>query len=133
MLTEYYEDPRALERARTCASGPYLEGFARGLLEAGHTPGTVMKFLRAATHLGLWIERAGGSIRTLDDASIERFRLHLKRCACPGARSPLKRYRRIARHAARFLEHLRAVRAVPAMPLVAAVDAHPLRTGFEAW
>jgi len=133
MLAEYYEDPRALQRAKTCASGPYLEGFARGLLETGYTPGTVLKFLRAATHLGLWIERVGSSICALDDASIERFRLHLRRCACPGPRPPRRRYRWIARHATRFLDHLREVGVVPVEIVEAAVPAHPIRAGFEAW
>jgi len=133
MLDNYYTEPRALQRARTCASGPYLEAFADGLDEAGYSRGTILTLLRTATHLGLWVDREGISIRALDDGSIERFGLHLRRCACPGPRPPRRRRREIAARAKRFLEHLREAGVVRPAPIPEVADKHPVRASFEAW
>src|SRR5713101_4357617 len=132
MLTNYYENPHALDRARTSASGPYLGAFAHELMEAGYASETIRQFLRTATHLGLWIEREGASIQALDAVSIERFRLHLAGCRCPAPRRRRRRSRQIAAQAARFLEHLRddGVVSPEACPTV---DTHPVRAGFHAW
>lgn len=133
MLDQYFVEARALERARTCASGPHLEAFAQELREVGYTAGTVLQFLRTATHLGIWLDVRGAPIRALDDALIERFQLHLRRCTCPGPRPRRRRYRRITAQAARFLKHLGEAGVVPPATARTSVGAHPVRAGFDAW
>ncbi len=133
MLDKYYTEPRALQRARTCASGPYLKAFADALESVGYSPGTIVTLLRTATHLGLWIEQDGTSISTLDDDSIARFGLHLRNCVCPGPRPSRRRRREIAARAKRFLEHLRDAGVVPPAPVPKLSDEHPVLASFKSW
>ena len=70
MLEQYFKAKYALVHARPGLAGPFLEGFA-GLLETeGFTPSTVGRYLRAAAHLGVWMEAEGIAIPELDDSVI---------------------------------------------------------------
>jgi site-specific recombinase XerD len=132
MLEQFFGEPRAIERARASISGPYLDGFSQWLGEVGYASSSIQEFLRTAVHLGLWAEREQTPIGDISEASIDRFRLHLGACRCPGPRPPRREDGRIATRAERFLQYLRdqgiARAACPSAP-----DLHPLIVGFETW
>jgi integrase/recombinase XerD len=133
MLDQFFEEPRALERARGSAAGPYLEGFSDWLRKSGYAPSSVLKFVRTAVHVGLWAARSHTAIRELDQAAIERFRGHLRTCSCPGPRPRRRRDRRTAALAARFLQYLRVEEVAREEATSSARQVHPLVAGFGAW
>lgn len=133
MLDQFFGDRRAHERARSSASGPHLDGFSQWLHEVGYAPRSILEFLRTAVHLGLWTARRHTPIGDLDEALIERFRLHLRRCRCPGRQPRRPRDRWIASRATRFLQYLRQQGAVRETPPRQPVEVHPLLAGFDAW
>lgn len=132
MVDQYFEDPVALERARTSWSGPHLDGYSEWLHGCGFAPSSIQVYLRIAVHIGLWAERRRIPIRDLDQAALEQFRVHLRRCRCPGPRPKRRRTRKITMWAARFVEYLRERGVVQESPQ-ALVEPHPLVAGFGAW
>ncbi len=133
MVEQFFSDPRALERARGCAVGPHLDGFMAWLQEAGYASSSIETFARTAVHLGVWTQRCRAAIADLDEIAIERFRAHLRECACPGPRPPRRRYHSIAARADRFLEYLREQGVVPQAPAPELEQVHPLIEGFQEW
>lgn len=132
MLEQFFKEARALERARTSASGPYLDGFIGSLQAVGYGERSILDLTRTAVHLGLWMERRRISLREVDDASIERFRIHLRTCRCPGPRPRRRRDRKISTWAATFVRYLRQEGLVPqAAPSGVALPRHIAK--FEAW
>lgn len=88
----------------------YLTGFGEALFATGHKANTVTFHLRAAAHLGCWLERRALAIEDLDRDSLAAFSAHLQSCHCPGRRrdqSP----RSVAR-VRRFVEYLYQVGVV---------------------
>src|SRR5881628_2273239 len=133
MLDRFFKDPRTQERARSSGSGPHLDGFSQWLHEVGYTAGSILEFLRTAVHVGLWTARERTPMGDLDEALIERFRLHLRRCRCPGRQPGRPQDRRITSRATRFLQYLRQQGAVREAPPHQPSEVHPLLAGFEAW
>ena len=132
MVEQHFKDSRALKGASTSASGPHLDGFSKWLQEIGYGPGSILTVLRMAVHVGLWCDRSRTSLGAFDEASIEQFRLHLRKCSCPGL--PLRRNSRwTATHATLFLQYLRDHGIAAAAPVLCASPVHPLIAGFEAW
>ena len=133
MVDQFFGEPRALQRARASASGPHLDGFSEWLREVGYAPSSILDFVRTAVHVGLWAERSLTAIRELDQASIERFRAHLRTCTCPGPRPRRRRDGRTAALAGRFLQYLREQGVVREAPAPCAPHIHPLVVEFGAW
>lgn len=82
MISDYFEAPSALERMRSGSVGPHIDGFATALAEDGYSPHTIRGYIRAAVHLGRWVDRRGIELSTLDDGVFEPFRRHLSCCRC---------------------------------------------------
>jgi hypothetical protein len=76
MLEQYFKAQYALVQARPGIAGPFLEGFAGHLETEGFTPSTVGRYLRAAAHLGAWMEAEGIALPDLDDTVIGGFIQH---------------------------------------------------------
>ena len=132
MMDQYFADPAALNRARTSWSGPHLDGYLEWLRDLGFAPVSIQSFARTAVHVGLWAGRKRIPIRDLDQAALERFRAHLRRCGCPGPRPKRRRFRKITMWAAKFVDYLREQGVVHEAPHVPA-EHHPLVAGFDAW
>jgi integrase/recombinase XerD len=92
---------------RSCSRGIVLQldAFATSLGEAGYSPHTIRKCVRAATHLCCWAERHGLPVGSFDESTLRRFKCHLSQCKCPRRRKGLSR--NAFRGAALFLAHLR--------------------------
>lgn len=138
MLAAYYEDARALERARGSTSGPYLEGFVERLRGEGYATVTIQEYVRAAVHLGLWVQGASIDLSAIDDHAIGQFEAHLRSCTCPGPRPPPRpppsRGQRITARVNRFREHLSEVGVLRETPTPRDTkDVGPLLTGFNSW
>jgi integrase/recombinase XerD len=73
MLKDFYNRPRALERLRSCSTGPHMDDFADALKDDGYTWSTSRDLLRGLWHLGTWLDREDLALHGLDDAQVERF------------------------------------------------------------
>jgi len=132
MISDYFEAPSALERMRSGSVGPYIDGFATALAEGAYSPHTIRGYIRAAVHLGRWVDRRGLELSTLDNSVLEPFRRHLSRCRC------FKRSKGVFKGAAsgaeQLLAYLRRCEAVapvkPAAPTTATVT---ISERFATW
>ena len=61
MLETYFVAPKTLKRLRTGLSGPYMDGFAAALEQDGYSRAAV-RYLRAAAHLGHFLQGQGASL-----------------------------------------------------------------------
>jgi site-specific recombinase XerD len=132
MMDQYFEDPAALKRASASWSGPYLDGYSEWLRDRGFAWSSIQTLARTAVHIGLWSEHVRSPICDLDEAALERFGAHLRRCRCPGPRPKRRRIRKIVMWAGRFIEYLR-VQGVVRDRLQVPTVSHPLVAGFDAW
>ena len=82
MISDYLQAPRALERLRSVCIGPYVDGFASALAEAGFSPHTIRGYLRAAAHFSSWADDRGIALACFDEDVVRQFRRHLARCRC---------------------------------------------------
>ena len=80
MLETYFAAPKTLERLRAGPSGPYMDGFAASLKRDGYRAATAVRYLRAAAHLGHFLQGRGGTLANID---LSAFFQHLRTCRCP--------------------------------------------------
>jgi hypothetical protein len=80
MLETHFAAPKALERLRAGPSGPYMDGFAASLKRDGYGAATAVRYLRAAAHLGHFLQSRGGTLAEID---LSAFFRHLRTCRCP--------------------------------------------------
>lgn len=133
MIDRYFSAPKTLRRLRDGLSGPYIDAFAEALTCDGYAHATVVRYLRAAAHLGVFLERRHKTFVDLDATTACAFRRHLRRCQCPASNGG-----RNGHHAPfgvqRFRAYLIACGLCP-RPIVS--DARPplpaLITEFTAW
>lgn len=83
MLEKYFSAPKTLRRLRGGISGPYVDGFADDLNRAGYAPASAVRYIRAAAHLGCFVQRRGGVLTDVDLNILDCFDSHLRRCRCP--------------------------------------------------
>ena len=118
--------PRCAALAR-----PHLEGFAHALHHAGYAARTTQSYLRAAAHLGLWLEQAALPWARCDEAIVTQFQQHLPTCRCPGRSGPT---RRTAVFGVRcFLHYLRHAGVVPCSAPPVAPDEPQVLRAFGQW
>jgi site-specific recombinase XerD len=82
MIETYFSAPKTLRRLRTGLTGPHIDGFADALQQQGYSPWIAVCYLRAASHLGWWVQRQGGVLSDIDTGTLETFGRHLSRCRC---------------------------------------------------
>ena len=85
MIDRYFSAPKTLRRLRSGLSGAYIDGFADALTRDGYGHATLVRYLRAAAHVGVFLERRRKTLVDLDAATIRAFRRHLRRCRCPAS------------------------------------------------
>lgn len=131
MLNVYF--PSLDTRQQLCSGlvGPHLDGFAHSLHQAGYAPGTARIYLRAATHLGLWMEQTELALTRCDKAAVEQFQQHLPTCRCPGRSGST--HGNAVFGARRFLHYLRHVGVVPGNGTPAAPHEPLLLQTFRQW
>jgi site-specific recombinase XerD len=83
MLEKYFSAPKTLQRLRGGISGPYVDAFADGLNRDGYAPASAVRYIRAAAHLGCFVQRRGGVLTNVDLNMLDSFSHHLRRCRCP--------------------------------------------------
>lgn len=133
MIDRYFSAPKTLRRLRDGLSGPYIDAFADALTREGYAPATVVRYLRAAAHLGVFLTRRRKTFGDLDAAAVRAFRRHLRRCQCPASNGG-----RIGHHAPFAVQRFQAYlieRGISPRPTVS--DARPpipaLITEFTGW
>ena len=85
MIDRYFSAPKTLRRLRSGPSGAYIDGFADALARDGYGHATVVRYLRAVAHVGVFLERRRHTLADLDTATVHAFRHHLRRCHCPAS------------------------------------------------
>lgn len=82
MLEKYFSAPKTLRRLRRGISGPHIDAFADDLERNGYAKASAVRYLRAAAHLGCFVQREGGGL-DIDCNTLDTFGRHLRRCRCP--------------------------------------------------
>ena len=83
MLEEFFSAPKTLQRFRCGTSGPHVDTFADYLKRAGYAPTSAVRYIRAAAHIGCFVERKGDGLADIDSKTLDCFNNHLRRCQCP--------------------------------------------------
>src|SRR6476646_5912110 len=83
MLETYFSAPKTLRRLRGGISGPHIDAFAGDLEREGYTPSSAVRYIRAASHLGCFVQRRASVLKNIDLTMLESFGSHLRRCRCP--------------------------------------------------
>jgi integrase len=83
MLERYATAPKTLKRLRSGPSGPYMDGFAAALERDGYSQASAIRYLRAAAHLGYFLQEQCKSLSDIDSTTPETFFRHLPTCRCP--------------------------------------------------
>jgi hypothetical protein len=83
MLEKYFPAPKTLRRLRGGISGPHIHAFADDLEREGYAPASAVRYIRAASHLGRFVQRRGGVLKDIDFNLLDAFRRNLRRCRCP--------------------------------------------------
>jgi len=83
MLETFFSAPKTLRRLRSGITGPHIDGFADDLERDGYTPSSAVRYIRAAAHLGCFVQRRGCVVADIDFNILHAFADHLRRCQCP--------------------------------------------------
>ncbi len=83
MLENFFSAPKTLRRLRSGISGPHIDAFADDLERDGYAWASAVRYIRAAAHLGCFVQRRGGVLADIDGRTLHAFVGHLRRCRCP--------------------------------------------------
>src|SRR5260370_4444409 len=61
----------------------YIDAFADDLERDGYAPASAVRYIRAAAHLGCFVQRKGDVLSDIDLNILDSFCRHLRRCRCP--------------------------------------------------
>jgi integrase/recombinase XerD len=132
MLIYYYQSENFVEQLHRGPAGPYIDGFADALWEAGYAEITARRHIRAAQHLIHWVESHHVPLSKVDEAQVKRFKCHLPRCRCPSYGS-FDRHG-LVRGAHLFLGHLRRINVIsPSADYAKKSEVSPLLDAFCQW
>jgi site-specific recombinase XerD len=132
MLEQYFKTETALVYSRPGPSQPFLEGFAETLAKEQYAGRTIEECLRAAAHLGAWIEAEHFEILNLNDNQFKIFISHLAKCSClTGVRCNRTKNTKVRSGARKFFSYLRCIGVVS--PAAEKVDLPELLLEFEQW
>lgn len=130
MLPQDFWIPEIRRGVRAEPFRAYLIGFGEALLSAGHSHVSISMYLRAAAHLGCWLEKAGAGLEAIDQPVLQAFAEHLTRCRCPGRKRALSSV--VITRVTSFVAHLRQVGVLA--PTCTEGRIEPLIfQGFRAW
>ena len=133
MLEMYFSTPKTLRRLRTGPSAPYIDGFATMLQENGYSVASAVRYLRAAVHLGHFLDSRGMGFASIDAGISERFRRHLPNCRCPLSNGGIINHH-VVFGVKRFHQYLVQLGVCPGVPTPATESREPpLVTSFRHW
>jgi site-specific recombinase XerD len=133
MLEEYFSAPKTLRRLRTGPSAPYIDGFAAMLQENGYSVASAVRYLRAAAHLGHFLDSRGMSFAAIDAGISESFRRHLPDCCCPLSNGGIINHH-VVFGVKRFHQYLVQLGVCSGTPTpVTEPSESPLVTSFRHW
>ena len=66
MLEKFFSAPKSLRRLRGGISGPHIDAFADDLERDGYAPASAVRYIRAAAHLGCFVQRKGDVLSDID-------------------------------------------------------------------
>ena len=132
MLEKYFSAPKTLRRLRGGISGPHIDGFAHHLEREGYAPSSAVRYIRAAAHLGCFVQRKSGGLADIDLSTLASFSQHLRRCRCPHFKRG-----KISYHAhfgvKLFRQHLVGCGICASEPVQDAPDTPVLVSAFRDW
>lgn len=105
MLEKYFSAPKTLARLRAGLSGPHIDDFADALEQDGYSQASVVRYLRAAAHLGQFQQRHHSGLTDINMSALDAFRRHLRRCRCPQSNGGKVKHH-VCFGAKRFYAHL---------------------------
>ena len=73
MLEKYFSAPKTLRRLRSGISGPHIDAFAGDLEREGYALASAVRYIRAAAHLGCFVQRRGGVLADIDFNTLHAF------------------------------------------------------------
>jgi len=79
MLEKFFSAPKTLRRLRCGISGPYIDAFADDLERDGYASASAVRYIRAAAHLGCFVQRKGNVLSDIDLNILDSFCSHLRR------------------------------------------------------
>jgi integrase/recombinase XerD len=130
MMTKLFPNSETRDWLASGSSAPFVRAYAADLEERLFKFSTIRQRVRAAAHLGHWLDAQGIPLRDLDEVVLSRFEEHLALCDCPRSRGGAHWHTHAgSRH---FLAHLRVAGVVPLAPVV--IDPKiVLRDSFFDW
>jgi site-specific recombinase XerD len=132
MLEKYFSAPKTLRRFRGGISGPHIDAFADDLEREGYAPASAVRYIRAAAHLGCFVQRKGGVLKDINLKLLDSFTRHLRRCRCPHFKRGKISYH--AQFGAKlFHRHLVGCGVCPNEPLQNLPPHPPLVIAFCEW
>jgi site-specific recombinase XerD len=105
MLETYFVAPKTLRRLRAGPSGPYIDGFASSLEQDGFSDACAVRYLRAAAHLGHFMQQQGRVLTDTDSSTALAFFHHFASCQCPHSNGGRRNHHTYF-GAKRYREHL---------------------------
>ena len=132
MLEKYLSAPKTLRRLRAGISGPHVDAFADDLERDGYAPTSAVRYIRAAAHLGCFVQRKGGVLKDINLNMLDSFSRHLRRCRCPHfKRGKISYHQHFG--AKLFHHHLVGRRICPNEPVQNPTPSPALVTAFCNW
>ena len=132
MLEKYFSAPKTLRRLRGGISAPHIDGFADHLEREGYAPSSAVRYIRAAAHLGCFVQRKCGVLADIDLNTLASFSQHLRRCRCPHFKRGKISYH--ARFGVKlFRQHLVGCGICASGPVQDAVAIPVLVSAFRNW
>ena len=134
MIEKYFSAPKTLRRLRAGLSGPHIDGFAEALEQRGYSHATAIRYIRAAAHLGCFVQRKGATLADVNATTLEDFRRHLSRCRCPQSHGGRTGYH--AQFGVKlFHRHLIQCGVCPGLSMSTEKQhlVPPLVAGFQGW
>ena len=133
MLEKYFSAPKTLARLHTGLSGPYIDSFAEALEQHGYSQGCAVRYLRAAAHLGHFLQRKGGTLTDISTRTLDAFHRHLPGCRCPLSNGG-KANHHVYYGAKRFRAHLAHIGVSQNDPVTQLQNPEPaLVASFREW
>ena len=83
MLEKFFSAPKTLRRLRGGISGPHIDSFADRLERDGYAASSAVRYIRAAAHVGCFVQQKGGGLADIDGNRLASFDRHLRQCRCP--------------------------------------------------
>jgi len=132
MIEKYFSYPTTLRRLRAGLCGNHIDGFAGTLEKQGYAHATAIRYLRAAAHLGSFLQRQDRILEDVDGRLLEAFGRHFSRCRCSRYNGRKTGYH--ARFGVKlFFRYLVQQRVCQSLPTDVINDPPALVTAFRDW